>query len=84
MKYINLMSAMGKERVTKTDISRILNIHLNTVSAKINCETTSDAAKYQIGFTFLEALIVHDTFFKSYDFRWLFEMDLDETQLEAS
>lgn len=84
MKYINLVSAMGKERVTKTDISRVLNIHLNTVSAKINCETTSDAAKYQIGFTFLEALIVHDTFFKSYDFRWLFEMDLDETQLEAS
>lgn len=83
MRYINLVAAMEKEHVTKTDISRILNIHLNTVSAKINCETTSDAAKYQVGFTFLEAIIVHDTFFKSYDFRWLFEMDIDGTQKKA-
>ena len=58
MCYINLASAMSREHVTKTDISRILNIHLNTVTAKINCETASDTTRYQIGFTFLEALII--------------------------
>lgn len=84
MKYINLTCSMEREHVTKTDLSRILNIHINTVTAKINCETSAENNRYQLGFIFLEALIIHDTFFKSYDFRWLFEMDLDGTQQEAS
>ena len=42
MCYINLASAMSREHVTKTDISRILNIHLNTVTAKINCDEVSN------------------------------------------
>ena len=84
MCYINLASAMSREHVTKTDISRILNIHLNTVTAKINCETASDTTRYQIGFTFLEALIIKDTFFKNYDFRWLFEMDIENIQEKVS
>lgn len=41
MLYPNLSNAMSKEKVTKTDISNLLGIHFNTVTAKLEGETTS-------------------------------------------
>ena len=67
MLYPNLHKAMIKERITKTDISNLLGIHFNTVTAKLEGETTSRKNQYQIGFTVIEAITIRNTFFKSYN-----------------
>lgn len=77
MLYPNLQRAMKVEGVSKTDISHLLGIHFNTVTSKIEGETTSDKNTYQIGFTFIEAIMIHKAFFRQYDFQWLFEFSLD-------
>lgn len=79
MLYPNLVSAMTKEKVTKTDIANLLGIHFNTVTAKMEGETTSDKRSYQIGFTAIEAIILRDTFFKSYDLTWLFSFSFEQS-----
>ena len=50
MIYPNLNRAMKNESVTKTDIANLLGIHFNTVTAKLEGETTSEKNMYQIGF----------------------------------
>lgn len=79
MLYPNLVSAMAKEKVTKTDIANLLGIHFNTVTAKIEGETTSDKRNYQVGFTAIEAIVLRDTFFKSYDLTWLFTFSIEQS-----
>lgn len=71
--YPNLSVAMGKEHVTKTDIATVLGIHFNTVTDKIEGNTTSNSKTYNIGFTIVEAVVLKNTLFKSYDLAWLFD-----------
>lgn len=75
MLYPNLARAMQNEHVTKTDLASLLNIHFNTVTAKLEGETTSSKSKYQIGFTVIEAVVIKNVLFKQYDLNWLFEFD---------
>lgn len=83
MLYPNLKKAMGIEGVTKTDISRVLHIHFNTVTDRLEGNTTSKKEdNYQVGFTLTEAFAIHETLFKKYDFRWLFYTS--ETPSKAS
>lgn len=77
MLYPNLIAAMKKEDVTKTDVANLLGIHFNTVTAKLEGESTTDKP-LQVGFTFIEAVTIKRTFFKSYDLTWLFEFDSTE------
>lgn len=70
---------MNVERVTKTAISDLLGIHFNTVTAKIEGETTSEKNMYQVGFTFIEAVLIHKAFFRQYDFEWLFEFEIQKS-----
>lgn len=79
MLYPNLTVAMKKENVTKTDIANLLSIHFNTVTAKMDGESTTDKP-FQIGFTFIEAVVIKRTFFKSYDLTWLFEFNATEDE----
>lgn len=79
MLYPNLNKAMKSDSVTKTDISNLLGIHFNTVTAKLEGETTSEKNKYQVGFTFIEAVLIHKAFFRHYDFKWLFEFEMQKT-----
>ena len=41
MLYPNLKKAMGIEGITKTDISRVLHIHFNTVTDRLEGNTSS-------------------------------------------
>lgn len=75
MLYPNLSRTMRVEGVSKTDIAKLLDIHFNTVTSKLEGETTSTKNNYSIGFTFIEAVIIHKAFFKQYDFQWLFQFD---------
>ena len=56
MLYPNLVKAMKDEGVTKTDIANLLGLHFNTVTAKLEGETSSSKAVYQVGFTLMEAV----------------------------
>lgn len=73
MLYPNLEKAMKKEDVTKTDLANLLNLHFNTVTSKLEGETTSKKTTYQIGFTLIEAVMIRNIFFKEYDLSWLFD-----------
>lgn len=74
MLYPNLEKAMRKEDITKIDLANLLGLHFNTVTAKLEGETTSSkATTYQIGFTLIEAVMIRNIFFKEYDLNWLFD-----------
>ena len=73
MLYPNLVKAMKDEGVTKTDIANLLGLHFNTVIAKLEGETSSSKAVYQVGFTLIEAVMIKNIFFKRYDLAWLFD-----------
>ena len=73
MLYPNLSKAMKDEDVTKTDLANLLQVHFNTITAKLEGETTSQKANYQIGFTLIEAVMIRNIFFKKYDLSWLFD-----------
>lgn len=77
--YPNLTRAMRIEGVSKNDIADLLGIHFNTVTAKLEGETTSHKNKYQIGFTFIEATTIYRAYFSNYDFLQLFSFSLDQT-----
>lgn len=79
MLYPNLSTAMSEKKITKTDISNLLGIHFNTVTAKLDGETTSNKGNYQIGFTAIEAIVLKNTFFKAYDLAWLFEFNIEQS-----
>lgn len=79
MLYPNLIKAMKNESVTKTDLANLLGVHFNTITAKLEGETTSDKHTYQIGFTLIEAVIIQKTFFKHYDFKWIFDFSQEES-----
>ena len=79
MLYPNLSKAMKSESVTKTDIANLLGIHFNTVTAKLEGETTSEKNIYQVGFTFIEAVLIRKAYFRHYDFQWLFEFDMQKS-----
>lgn len=78
--YPNLAKAMKDKEVTKTDIATLLSLHFNTVTDKIEGNTTSTNKTYNIGFTFLESIIIHRIFFKEYDLVWLFDCETVNTQ----
>ena len=83
MLYPNLKKAMGIEGITKTDISRVLHIHFNTVTDRLEENTSSKKEdNYQIGFSLAEAFAIHETLLKKYDFRWLFYTE--DAQFKAS
>lgn len=63
---------MKEEDVTKTDLANLLQVHFNTITAKLEGETTSQKTNYQIGFTLIEAVMIKNIFFKKYDLNWLF------------
>lgn len=62
MLYPNLVKAMKDEGVTKTDIANLLGLHFNTVTAKLEGETSSSKAVYQVGFTLIEAVMIKNIF----------------------
>lgn len=72
--YNNLKGEMAKKNITKTDISKVLGIHINTVSNKINGRSH---------FTVEEAFIIKNYFFKKDDLplRYLFATDDDEKRV---
>lgn len=80
--YPNLAKAMKEKGVTKTDLATLLGVHFNTVTDKIEGKTTSESKTYNIGFTFIEALMIRKIFFKEYDVEWLF--DCEVTNKKAS
>ena len=73
--YPNLVKAMKDKNVTKTDLATLLGVHFNTITDKIEGRTTSDNRKYNVGFTFLESLVINRTLFKEYDIVWLFDCE---------
>lgn len=74
--YPNLTKAMRDKGITKTDLATLLGIHFNTVTDKIEGRTTSSERKYNIGFTFIESLVISRTLFKEYSIEWLFYCDV--------
>lgn len=78
--YPNLTKAMKDKGVTKTDISTLLGVHFNTITDKIEGNTTSANKTYNIGFTFLESILIHRIFFKEYDLVWLFDCEILSTK----
>lgn len=74
--YPNLVKAMKEKGVTKTDLATLLGVHFNTVTDKIEGKTTSESKTYNIGFTFVEALMISKIFFKEYDVMWLFDCEV--------
>lgn len=76
--YPHLEKVMKDNGVTKTDISNLIGVHLNTVIDRISGETTKKGNIYQKGFTFAEAMRIHERFFAEYDIKWLFQ--IEETQ----
>lgn len=77
MIYPNLSQAMKNEGVTKTDLSRVLGIHFNTVTSKLDGLSTAENKGYQIGFSAIEAMVIKETFFKKYSFDWLFKFEIN-------
>lgn len=73
--YPNLEKAMKDKNVTKTDLATLLGVHFNTITDKIEGRTTSNNKKFNIGFTFLESLVISRTLFKEYDLIWLFDCE---------
>lgn len=73
--YPNLAKAMKEKGVTKTDLATLLGVHFNTLTDKIEGNTTSGSKTYNIGFTVLEACIISRTLFKEYDLMWLFDCE---------
>lgn len=74
--YPHLVEAMQKKGVTKTDLATLLGVHFNTITDKIEGRTTSDTKTYNVGFSFLESLVINRTLFKEYDLVWLFDCDV--------
>ncbi len=66
---------MKDKGVTKTDLATLLGVHFNTITDKIEGNTTSENKTYNIGFTFLESCVIGRTLFKEYDLVWLFDCD---------
>ena len=73
--YPNLVKAMRDKGVTKTDLATLLGLHFNTITDKIEGNTTSGNKNYNIGFTILEACVISRTFFKEYNMVWLFDCE---------
>ena len=63
MPYLNLKGEMAKRNVSIEDISKLLDLHRNSVANKINGKSS-----FSIG----EAFKVHDAFFKDEDMEYLF------------
>lgn len=61
---LNLKTEMERNSVTIDDIAKLLNVHRNSVSNKINCETP---------ISFDEAEKIRDTFFPYADLQYLFK-----------
>lgn len=76
MFYPNLAKAMKDKGVTKTDLATLLGVHFNTITDKIEGNTTSENKTYNIGFTFLESCVIGRTLFKEYDLVWLFDCEV--------
>lgn len=74
--YPNLAKAMKDKGVTKTDLATLLGVHFNTITDKIEGNTTSENKTYNIGFTFLESCVIGRTLFKEYDLVWLFDCEV--------
>ena len=64
MPCINLKGEMAKKGVTIEEVSKLLNIHRNSVANKLNGDSS---------FTIEEAFKVHDAYFPKLSLNYLFE-----------
>lgn len=60
----NLKVAMLREKITNNMLSELLNVRRETIANKLNGDTA---------FSIDEASAIWRTFFRQYDFHWLFE-----------
>ncbi len=66
MAYGNLRAEMGRCNITAESISRLLGIHRNSVSNKLNGQSS---------FSIEEAIQIKSTFFPEFEYGYLFRTD---------
>lgn len=66
MAYSNLRAEMGRCKITAESLSRLLGIHRNSVSNKLNGQSS---------FSIEEAIQIKNTFFPEYEYGYLFRAD---------
>ena len=66
MQYLNLKAEMAKKSVLIEDISKLLNIHRNSVANKLAGKSS---------FSIDEAFKIHDAFFKEENMEYLFKTE---------
>ena len=63
--YDNLLKAMKAEKVTFSQIAKLLDCQYQTISSIVNGSTKK-------GFYFDDACKIQEALFEKYNFRWLF------------
>lgn len=66
MMYLNLRNELSSKKIKNEDIATLLNIHVNSVSNKINGKTD---------FTIKEAFRLRETLFPDVSFEYLFNCE---------
>jgi len=61
--YENLKAVMATKRVTNEAIARLLGVHRDTITTKLNGESE---------FTYAQAELIQETLFPEYNIRYLF------------
>ncbi|MBR6707869.1 MAG: helix-turn-helix transcriptional regulator [Clostridia bacterium] len=61
--YENLLALMAQKGISIDAMAKLLNVHRNTVSLKLNGESE---------FTFGQAELIMDTMFPEYNFKFVF------------
>ena len=61
--YENLKAVMATKRVTNEAIARLLGVHRDTITNKLNGESE---------FTYAQAELIQETLFPEYNIRYLF------------
>lgn len=69
MECLTLIGEMAKKKITKEDISKLLNIHWNSVANKINGSSS---------FTVEEAARIRDAYFPEWKIEELFQKSADK------
>lgn len=69
MPYLNLKGEMAKKNITIEDIAKLLNMHRNSISKKINGPSS---------FSIEEAFAVKKKFFPDCDMKELFKVETEE------
>lgn len=69
MPYLNLKGELAKKSITNEEVSKLLNIHRNSVANKLNGDSS---------FSIEEAFAIHDTYFPNLSMDYLFSTEVQE------